>query len=308
MRILFFGTPEFAVPSFNALVESRHEVVGVVCQPDRPSGRGRNPAHPPVGGVCSDLGLPLLQPEKLRPEELERLFKEHCADAGVVVAYGKILRKWLLGLPRRGFINVHASILPRFRGAAPVARAVMEGEKETGVSIMFLDEGIDTGPVYLVKNTPIGPDETAGELETRLSEMGAEALVEALDGIEEGTLSARPQEGEASYASLLTKEDGILDWDAPAAKIHDRVRGVNPWPGARATFRDGPVRIWRTSRTDEPCEEEPGRVILARKSLLRVAAGRGALDIQELQLPGKRRVGPADFINGTRLKAGERFH
>ena len=307
MRILFFGTPEFALPSFRALTESRHEIVGVLCQPDRPTGRGRKTESPPVGRICAEFGVPLHQPETLRREAMEPIFRDTRADAGVVVAYGKILRKWLLDLPQFGFLNVHPSILPRYRGVAPIARAIMGGEKETGVSIMALDEGVDTGPVYLARKTAIGPDETAGELGERLAVLGAEALLETLERIEGGGSTPNPQEGAFSHAPALEKGDGRIAWSDPAASIHDRVRGVNPWPGGTAGFREGEVRIWRTALSEAGGKGSPGEVVRAKKGTLTVMTGEGALDLVELQRPGKKRGSASDFINGTRVKPGESF-
>jgi methionyl-tRNA formyltransferase len=238
---------------------------------------------------------------------LEALLRDTRAEAGVVVAYGKILRKWLLDSLPFGFLNVHASILPKYRGAAPVARAIIAGERETGVSIMQLDEGMDTGPVFCVKRTPIDLEETAGELMARLAGIGAEALIEVLDGLAAGTRKPKPQEGEGSLAPSLVKEDGRIRWEASAREIHDRIRGVNPWPGGTALFRDGEVRVWRSSLSPEGGGGDPGEIQVARKTILRVATGEGSVDLRELQLPGKKRVQSGDFINGTHVKAGERF-
>ncbi|MHC5037065.1 MAG: methionyl-tRNA formyltransferase [Planctomycetota bacterium] len=307
MRILFLGTPEFARRSLDALMASTHEVVHAICQPARPVGRGRKRGSPPIAETCVDCGIPLSQPEKLKRSELEALLRDTRAEAGVVVAYGKILRKWLLDSLPFGFLNVHASILPKYRGAAPVARAIIAGERETGVSIMQLDEGMDTGPVFCVKRTPIDLEETAGELMARLAGIGAEALIEVLDGLAAGTRKPKPQEGEGSLAPSLVKEDGRIRWEASAREIHDRIRGVNPWPGGTALFRDGEVRVWRSSLSPEGGGGDPGEIQVARKTILRVATGEGSVDLRELQLPGKKRVQSGDFINGTHVKAGERF-
>jgi methionyl-tRNA formyltransferase len=260
-----------------------------------------------VGRACEEFEVELHQPETLEREALEGLFRATRAEVGVVVAYGKILRKWLLDLPRFGFLNVHASILPWYRGVAPIARAIMGGEKETGVSIMGLDEGVDTGPVYLVRKTAIGPDETAGELGGRLAVLGAEALLEALEGIEEGKRTPEPQEGESSYAPALEKGDGRIEWNDSAAAIHDRVRGVNPWPGGTVRFREGEVRVWRTSLSEAEEKGAPGEVVRAKKGTLTVMTGEGALDLVELQRPGKKRGPASDFINGMRVKKSEVF-
>lgn len=305
MRVVFLGTPEFAVPSLEALLASRHEVAGVVCQPDRPAGRGRRTERPAVAHSCDAAGAVLHQPEALRREETTAFFRETGADVGVVVAFGRILKPWLLALPRHGFVNVHASILPRYRGAAPVARALLDGARETGVSIMRLDEGMDTGPVYDLRTTAVGPDETAGELAARLADLGARALLEVLDGIEAGTATPRAQEGEPSLAPPLVKEEGRLDWSLAAARLHDRVRAFNPWPGAVTVFRGAPLQLWRTRIADAEAPGAPGTILAAPKGVLRVAAGMGALDLIQLQLPGKKRVDARDFLNGARVRPKE---
>lgn len=306
MKVVFFGTPDFALTALRAVLESRHEVVATVCQPDRPGGRGLKTLKPPVGSLCESRGVSVLQPKKLRFSEMESLFRTTGAKIGVVVAYGKILSGKILDLPGEGFVNVHASILPRHRGASPVSAAIIAGDARTGVSIMKLDEGMDTGPLFRVVETPIDPMETAGELSARLAQLGARTLVEVLDSIEEGKAVAVPQSGDHSLAPLLTKDDGMIDWSAPARRIHDLVRGVNPWPGAFCGFRGGRVNIWRTEVSPSGAGR-PGEVIQVGKDLLRVAAGAGAVDVLEIQAPGKKRLGPGDFINGARVSAGDLF-
>ncbi len=307
MRVLFFGTPEFAVDSLEDLADSRHNIVAVVCQPDRRAGRGRRMEKPPVARTAEARGIPIVQPERLSAGDVWSIFEEYSPEIGVVVAYGKILPRRVLEIPPRGFVNVHASLLPWHRGAAPIARAILAGDAETGVSIMQLDEGVDTGPVYAVRKTDIDPDETAGELGARLAHLGAGLLLEVLEGIEAGSLAPRPQEGEPSYAPPLAKEDGRIAWTGNARDVHDRVRGTNPWPGATARFRDGEVRIWRTALAPVEDSGPPGEVLRAKKNLLRVASASGAVDLLELQRPGKKRVSARDFINGARVKPGERF-
>lgn len=304
MKIVFFGTPEFALPSLRRLLESRHRVVAGICQPDKPGGRGLKSLRPPVSGLCEQCGIALRQPDRLTKEEMKALFAETGAEAGVVVAYGRLLRQWLLDVPKLGFINVHASLLPRHRGASPIARAIIAGDEVTGVSIMKLDAGMDTGPVYASADTPIGREETAGELAGRLAAMGGELLVKTLDALEAGGALPVPQEGEATLAPPLSRDDGRIDWTRPAKRIHDLVRGVNPWPGAFAGFRGRELRLWKTAVAPEG-SGSPGEILAARKNLLRVAAGAGALDLLELQWPGKKRLGPSDFINGARVTAGQ---
>src|SRR5579872_4077649 len=247
MRLVFLGTPAFAVLTLERMVEAGHEVIEVVTQPDRPRGRGQHPAPPPVKEAALRLGLPVFQPERVRrPEAVEHL-RALASEAMVVVGYGQIIPQTVIDLAPLGIINVHASLLPKYRGAGPIQWALINGETRTGVTTMRIDAGLDTGDMLLKQETEIGPEETAVELGQRLAVMGADLLVKTLDGLQRGTITPVPQNSaEATHAPLLKKEDGVIDWNQPAAAIHNRVRGLQPWPGASTSFRDGILHIWRS--------------------------------------------------------------
>jgi methionyl-tRNA formyltransferase len=300
MRLVFLGTPEFAVPSLESLVSCGHEVLCVVTQPDRPSGRGRQLAAPPVKQAALRLGLPVYQPERIRrPEALARL-AALTPDAMVVVGYGQIIPQAVIDLPPHGILNVHASLLPRYRGAAPVQWAIVHGETVTGVTTMRIDAGLDTGDLLLKTETPIGPEETAVELGARLAVMGAELLVETLACL--GSLVPQKQDPAlATYAPILKKEDGRIDWRQAARAVHHRVRGLQPWPGAYTRFRGQQLHIWK-SRVLPGESAAPGRLALHPP---RVACGEGALELMEVQLEGRKRISGEAFANGQRLGAGE---
>jgi methionyl-tRNA formyltransferase len=322
VRVVFMGSPDFAVPSLEALLARPGiEVVLVVTQPDKPAGRGAHVTAPPVKVTAERAGIPVLQPKSARPPEVAEALRATGAELGVVVAYGKILPRAVLEAFPRGCINVHGSLLPRYRGAAPIQWAVIDGLSETGVSIMQLDVGMDTGPVLLERRTPIGPRETAGELFARLAPMGAAALVEAIDGLVAGTLVARPQDTVgASHAPMLSKADGAIDFTRPAAQVAARVRGVDPWPGAIATLRDQTVKLFGAIAVDDPGAgpstdsmtrgdadaAAPGTVIAADATRgLVVACGDGAVAIAELQAPGRKRMSAAQFATGRGVAVGD---
>jgi methionyl-tRNA formyltransferase len=302
MRIVFMGTPEFAVPSLEALLAAGHEVVLVVAQPDRPAGRGQQLRSPPVAERARALGLPLAQPKGVRsgpfPERLAAL----APDVAVVIAYGRILPPALLAIPKHGCVNVHASLLPRWRGAAPIQHAILAGDPVTGVCTQRMEEGLDTGPVYVCRETPVGPRETAGQLHDRLSALSALVAVETLEG-----LPARvpvPQDpARATWAPLVSKDDGRIDWRRPAAELDRRVRAMTPWPGGFVAGPDGPVKLLEVRPA--PVEGPPGTVLSIRP--LVVAAGTGALELLTVQAPGRRAVTGAEFANGARLGPGDRF-
>jgi methionyl-tRNA formyltransferase len=302
-RIIFMGSPDFAVPSLRA-VAGRHDVLAVVTQPDRPQGRGRAVAPPPVKSVALELGIEVLQPEKLRRRSVREHLMSYGADLFVVVAYGKILRPKMLAVPRMGCINVHASLLPKYRGAAPIHWAVIEGEKRSGVSIMQMDEGMDTGPVYLQREIDLQPDETAGSLHDRLAPLGAEALLETLEGLLRGELepSPQPEHGE-SLAPMLSKEDGLVDFSLPATVVDSRVRGMDPWPGAY-TFLEGKRLKLFASRAVGDQGGRPGEVLTTDAGGLLVACGEGALRVTELQLPGRKRLPVQALVAGRPIPAG----
>jgi methionyl-tRNA formyltransferase len=308
LAVVFFGTPAFAVPTLEALLASRHHVVGVVTQPDRPRGRGHKTSDSPVKARALAAGLPVLQPDTLKDPGFGEQLGALQADIGVVAAYGKILPEAVLGIPRLGMVNVHASLLPRFRGAAPVHRAVIAGERDTGVTIMRVVKALDAGPMLAEGRRPIGPDETSEEVERDLAIQGANLLVAALDQLVGGQLQEHLQDDNAAtYAPRLTRDDGLIDWSWTAERIHNLVRGLHPWPHAHS-FLGGERFIIRRSRVCvEPAHEAPGTIVLAHGDLFRVAAGRGAVDLVEIQPEGKRPMAPREFLSGHRLRAGDRF-
>lgn len=321
MRVVFLGTPEFAVPSLAALVR-RHEIALVLTQPDRPKGRGRHLAEPPVKALARGYGLPVLQPETLGEREMRPAFEQARAEAAVVVAYGLKIPDWLLALHPRGAINVHGSLLPAYRGAAPVNRAIINGDAETGVTTMLLASRMDAGPLLMQRRTPIGPEETAGEVTARLAELGAGLLVVTLDGLASGTVLPREQdEALATLAPKLRKEDGLIDWKRGAREIVNLVRGVNPWPGACAALDGKPLKIWKAAVAARPetapaskavpaaaaaSEVRPGTVLAAsfHEGLL-VACGAGeAVALLNVQTEGKKPLTAPEFLRGRALAPG----
>jgi methionyl-tRNA formyltransferase len=308
MRLVFLGTPAFAVPTLEKIIERGHEVLAVVTQPDRPRGRGGKLAAPPVKEAAVRLGLLVYQPERVRrPDAVERL-RQLAAEGMVVVGYGQIIPQVVIDLAPEGIINVHASLLPKYRGAAPVQWAIVNGETSTGVTTMRIDAGLDTGDMLLKAETYIGSGETAVELGNRLAVMGANLLVETLAGMAAGSIVAEKQDNnQASYAPLLKKEDGRIDWSLPALAIHDRVRGLQPWPGAFTSFRGHTLHIWRSEVVTHGIPGlvagVPGRISSLRP--LTISAGGGALEILEVQLEGRKRIPAADFVNGQRVAENE---
>jgi methionyl-tRNA formyltransferase len=311
MRVVFFGTPEFAVPSLAALAR-RHQVALALTQPDRPKGRGRQVAEPPVKALARELGIPVLQPERLEEASLRPRLEAAGAEAAVVVAYGLKVPDWLLAFHRFGAVNVHGSLLPAYRGASPVNRAVMNGDAETGVTTMLLASRMDAGPILMQRRTPIGPEETAGELAARLAVLGAELLVVTLDGLASGIVQPRPQdEARASFAPKLRKEDGLIDWSRRAPEIVDLVRGVNPWPGAYTHLDGRPLKVWkaaaapRRAGSGAQAPAAPGTVLAAslHEGLL-IACGGGPLALLSVQTEGKRPLTAPEFLRGHGLAPG----
>jgi methionyl-tRNA formyltransferase len=304
MRLVFLGTPAFAVPTLERMVAAGHEVVEAVTQPDRPRGRGRQLAAPPVKEAATRLGIPVYQPERVRrPEAVEHL-RALSPDAMVVVGYGQIIPQSVIDLAPLGIINVHASLLPKYRGAGPIQWAIANGETRTGVTTMRIDAGLDTGEMLLKAETEIGPEENAVELGLRLAEMGAGLLVRTLAGLADGSIVPEKQDSsQATYAPLLKKEDGAIDWSRPAAEIHNRVRGLQPWPGASTTFRGQTLQVWRSRVADAGAPGVPGAVRSVRP--LVVQCGSGALELVEVQMEGRKRVPTGDFANGRRLTENE---
>jgi methionyl-tRNA formyltransferase len=306
MRVIFMGTPEFALPSLKALRARGEQLIAVVTQPDRPQGRGQRLSAPPVKVAALAAGIPVQQPEKVRQPEFLEWCRSAAPDLIVVVAFGQILPKALLDIPRLGCINVHASLLPKYRGAAPIAWAIIRGEHETGITTMQMDPGMDTGPMLVQRSMVIHPDDTAGTLGTRLAEMGANTLNETLDLLAQGRLSPTIQDSSlATLAPMLKKDDGRINWQQPAAAIHALVRGLTPWPGAWTQHAGEPWRIWKASV--EPGTGEPGVVLRADAAGIAVGTGDGHLVIIELQAPGKRRLLVRDYLAGHAIKTGERL-
>ena len=307
MRVAFMGTPAYAVPTLRALLGSRHEIIAVVAQPDRRAGRGRRLISPPTVCLAKEHGVRTMQPRGVRSGPFPPNFVALEADVAVVVAYGRILTPTLLGAPRLGCVNAHGSLLPRYRGAAPIQWAIARGERETGVTTMLMDAGLDTGDMLLERAIPIGPDETAAELAVRLAELSATLVLETLDRLHE--LQPRAQDHSLhTMAPILTKDHGCIDWSWSAQRIHDLVRGMNPWPMGQASFRGEPIRVHQTRPA--PCCDTgaaaPGTVIQARKKLL-VATGDGALEIVQAQPANRRCLMASALICGQRILAGEVF-
>lgn len=302
MRLIFAGTADFALPALEALA-ARHDVLLVLTQPDRPAGRGRRPRPGPVRGLADSLGLPVATPEKLGSAVVSEL-SGLGPEVLVVVAYGLLIPERLLELPPYGGLNVHPSLLPRWRGAAPVERALEAGDAETGVAIMRLDAGLDTGPLYRVERTPIGTDETAGELSARLARCGAELLLEVLDGLDSGIAECVPQQGAPTYAARISKAEARLDFSRPAEELARRVRAFNPRPGAWADCADERVRILRAEAlVGGSNTEPPGRVVKADAAGIEVACGQGRLRLLELQRPGRRVQTAAEQVRGRDWRA-----
>lgn len=310
MRIIFMGTPEFAIPSLTKLVEEGHEVVLVMTQPDRPAGRGLKLQPPPVKVTAEASGLPVLQPETLKEEALITHLQGLAPEVLVVAAYGRFVPKVILDIPPRGCYNVHPSLLPKFRGPAPINWALIAGEEETGVTIIRMDEGMDMGPILLQKVEPILPEDTAGSLEGRLALVGAEALAEALRLVEKNEATLVPQEHRfATYAPKLKEEDGRLQWSWEEKRLHNLIRGFSPEPGAHTFVKGKRLKVLRGAIVSEGEEEGlPGTVLAVEREGLVVAAGRGALRLLEVQPEGRRRMTGAEFARGARLQKGEAFH
>jgi len=302
MRIVFMGTPDFALPALEALIAS-HDVCLVVTQPDKPSGRKKKLSPPPVKEMAEAAGIEVLQSASARTPEFLAAMQETKADVAVVVAYGKILPLSVLEAFPHGCINIHGSLLPKYRGAAPIQWAVIDGEKQTGISIMRLDEGMDTGPVLLRRTEPIFEDDTAGSLFERLAPLGASAILEALQGVEAGTLVAKPQAEEgASHAAMLKKQDGLVDWTLDAEVLACRMRGLDPWPGAFTPIAGGNLKLFAAKVCEG--EGEPGAVLSYDNDGMVIACGTGAVRIAEVQAPGKTRMAAAAFARGKRLETG----
>lgn len=306
MRIVFMGTPEAAVPPLRHLLEDGHEIVAVWTQPDRPAGRGNKLSAPPVKVLAQLFGVKIYQPEKIRTEEAKSLFASHNADLAVVVAYGRILPAEFLNAPKRGCINVHFSLLPLYRGAAPVNWAIVNGEEKTGVTTMFIEEELDSGPILLQRETQIGETETAPELMSRLAETGAELLGETLAQLDE--ITPRPQhDRDATFAPVLSRENGLIDWSKNAFAVERTIRGLQPWPNAYTHYETHRLIVWRANAARaEMSNAVPGEVVASQGDDLIVKCGEETLlRLIEVQPEAKRRMSVRDFLNGTHLKVGD---
>lgn len=305
MRVVFFGTPELAVPSL-AHISDRHEVTAVVCQPDRPKGRGRKLAPPPVKEWAADHGIPVLQPTKLNDGEFEAWLRGQAPDVCALAAYGRILKQPILDIPAHGFINMHPSLLPKFRGPSPIQSAILLGETETGISIIRLTQDMDAGDILLQDRTEIGPNENAIELSQRLANRGGQLIADAANAIERGDVAYTPQNhSAATYCQMLSKADGIIDWCDSAQAIHNKVRGAQPWPAAQTKFRDEVFKI--LAGEPHAGDGDAGTIVEVGDSYVDVAAGEGIYRITTWQAPGKRAMPLGDYLRGQRIEAGERF-
>ena len=309
MRVIFMGTPDFATGTLEEIVLAGHEVVGVVTQPDKPKGRGKNLMPTPVKEVAIKYNLPVYQPKKVREPEFVEVLRDLKPDVMVVAAFGQIISKEILEMPKYGCINVHASLLPAYRGAAPIQWAVINGDKESGVTIMQMDEGIDTGDMIEKVVVPIAEDETGGSLFDKLSQAGAKLCVKVLQDLEDGKAvrEKQPEESTTPYARMIDKKMGAIDWEKPAKEIEQLIRGLNPWPSAYTRLQGKTLKIWKAEVLLEHSQEAPGQITEVTKDSIVVQTGQGRLKILELQLEGKKRMDAASFLRGYALKEGESF-
>lgn len=308
MRIVFMGTPDFSVPALEALVEGGHEVVAAITQPDKPKGRGKAVLMTPVKEKAMELGIPVYQPVKVREPEFVEKLRQMEPDAIVVVAFGQILPKSILEIPRYGCVNIHASLLPKYRGAAPIQWAVIDGERESGVTTMFMNEGLDTGDMLEKEAVTLDPKETGGSLHDKLSAIGGRLILSTLKGLEDGTLKGTPQTDEGTcYAKMLKKSLGDIDWTMDAAAIERLIRGLNPWPSAYTCLHGKTLKIWDGDVLEREYGVEPGTVAEVAKDRLVVQTGQGSLVIRSLQLEGKKRMDAGDFLRGYAVEAGTRL-
>ena len=309
MKIVFMGTPDFAVGTLHALAESEHEILAVVTQPDKPKGRGKALQPTPVKEEAMRYGIPVYQPKKVREEEFQVVLRELNPDLIVVVAFGQLIPKSILELPRYGCVNVHASLLPKYRGAAPIQWAVINGEKESGVTIMKMDEGLDTGDMIAKTVVPLASDETGGSLFDKLSQVGAQLLLDTIPALEEGTVvcEKQPEESPTPYAAMLNKKMGLIDWSQDASVIECLVRGLNPWPSAYTYLKGKTLKIWQAKVVEKQHEEEPGTIIEVDKKHLVVACKTNALLIERLQLEGKKQMETEAFLRGYAIETGAQF-
>lgn len=309
MRIIFMGTPDFAVNSLEAILAAGHEVVLAVTQPDKPKGRGKNMQFPPVKECAMAHEIPVYQPRRIREPECVEYLRQYEPELMVVAAFGQILPMEILNMPKYGCINVHASLLPKYRGAAPIQWAVINGDPVSGVTIQRMAEGVDTGDIIATVEVPLAPKETGGSLFDRLAEAGAKLCVEAMASIQAGTATYTPQnEAEATHVSMIKKEFGRIDWTQPAQQIERLIRGLNPWPSAYTTLHGKTLKIWDASVMEQDGEVAAGTIIKADKKDLWVQTGEGILALNEVQLEGKKRMPVDAFLRGYIIEQGENFH
>jgi methionyl-tRNA formyltransferase len=307
-RIIFFGTPAFSAPALHSLIEGPEEIVAVVTQPDRGSGRGQRVVPSPVKELALRYGSPVLQPERVTDQSFQEKIREFQADLFVVVAYGQILPKFLLEIPEHGAVNVHASLLPKYRGAAPIPWAILKGEKVTGVTTMLMDEGMDTGEILLQAEIPIGERETGKTLHDRLALLGAQLVSTTLERMKAETLHPVPQDhAKATYAPSLKKEDGRIDWNREALEIDRQVRAFNPWPGAFTRWKGRLMKVYGGEIRERTSKEKAGTVVWVSSEFIEVETGKGSFLIQEVQLEGKRRMAIRDFLAGNSISIGTVF-
>ena len=310
LKLVFCGTPAFAVPSLRALLaDSYFQVAAVVTQPDRPRGRGKKTASSPVKDAALEAGVPVYQPEKIKSESSLDYFRRLAPDVVVIIAYGQIIPASLIAIPRLGWINLHGSLLPKYRGAAPINWAIINGERVTGLTTMQIDAGLDTGPLLLKYQTGIGPDETAPDLYGQLAEAGAPLVAETLKKLDQGEITATPQDNsQATLAPPLKKEDGRIDWFLSAPKIYNRIRGLQPWPGAFTTFRGATCRIWGKPLKPVSAGGMPGIILPTQEDgLLVICGGSTVLHVEQVQIEGRNRISDREFMNGARIAPGEHF-
>ncbi len=312
MRVIFMGTPDFSVGVLERLLQAGHEILLVVTQPDKPKGRGKSMQFPPVKEAALVHGLEVYQPKRIREPECVGYLRGFGADIAVVVAFGQILPKEILEMPKFGCVNVHASLLPKYRGASPIQWAVINGEEVTGVTTMRMDEGVDTGDIILQQEVRLQEGETGGSLFGRLSQAGAELCAKTLEAIGQGTASYTPQDhGKATHTSMIKKQMGRLDWSKPAKELECLIRGLDPWPSAYTFLQGKALKIWKASCQEEGVPQlgrkEPGTIVEAGKGIWKVQAGQGLLVLEEVQLEGKKRMAAQEFLRGFPLEAGQKF-
>lgn len=308
MRVVFMGTPDFAVPALEAICEAGHEVAAVVTQPDKPRGRGKAIQYTPVKQAAADRGIKVYQPVKVKEEEFQKQLKEINPDVIVVAAFGQILPSSILHMPKYGCINVHASLLPKYRGAAPIQWAVIDGEEKTGITTMQMNEGLDTGDMMLRIEIPIEPKETGGSLHDKLAAAGGTLIVETLKQVEAGTITLTKQEdSKSNYARMLDKKIGRIDFTKTAAEIERLIRGLNPWPSAYTFLHGKTLKIWDADVRGTGENENPGEIVEVTKDAISIGTGKGVLVIRELQLEGKKRMDTEAFLRGYKVEKGERI-